>query len=400
MRIAILDPFAGISGDMTLGALLDAGAGEEWLRTLPSRLGLGNVSVAIERVGRAGLAAVKVRLELKERSDGTGLLEHGRHVSQLKGLVEGAPLSAWVKERAAAALQLISEAEGRAHGVPARDVHLHELGAADALVDIVGAIEGFERLQVDAIYNLPVAVGDGWVEAAHGWLPVPAPAALYLLEGSEIRMGGPVIGEATTPTGAALLRVLSQGSPPTSWRAVSSHWGAGDRDPEAYPNALRLILAAEAPEAALVEVVATDLDDLQPEYVEPLRRAVLDAGALDCQLWPTHGKKGRMSMRFEALTPPETADSVTDALFKHGTTTGVRRFTVLRNTLARSELRVELEQAISVRVKVWDGPSGRRFKPEYADVVAAADRLGRPALEVLRDAERRAEEVLRDGGQS
>ncbi|MFQ6046075.1 MAG: nickel pincer cofactor biosynthesis protein LarC [Gemmatimonadales bacterium] len=350
MRIAVIDPFAGISGDMTLGALVDAGAGEQWLESLPSRLGLDHVAVRVERVERAGLAATKVSVAVESAGGGAG--RHGRHVGKLIDMVKGAPLSDRVKGRAIDAFELIGAAEGRAHGVPPGSVHLHEVGAADALLDIVGAIEGFERLQVGAIYNLPVAVGDGWVEAAHGHLPVPAPATLYLLEGCELRTWGPVAGEATTPTGAALLRVLSNGPPPESWRVTSSHWGAGHRDPETYPNALRLILAEGAPEAGVIEIVATDLDDLQPEYIEPLRQAVLDAGALDCMVWPTQGKKGRVSIRLEALTPPEAADSVAQALFTHSTTAGIRRWTALRNTLPRHEVSVELERAISVRVKV------------------------------------------------
>src|SRR5438067_1670901 len=139
---------------------------------------------------------------------------HGRHVGELVRLVEQAPVSQWVRERAVRAFRLIGEAEGRVHSLPPEDVHLHEVGAVDAVLDIVGAIEGFERLGVEAVYNLPVAVGTGWVEAAHGTLPVPAPATAILLEGLELASGGPVEGEATTPTGAALLRVLSLGAGP------------------------------------------------------------------------------------------------------------------------------------------------------------------------------------------
>lgn len=393
MRIAILDPFAGISGDMTLGAILDAGVGEDWLVRLPTRLGLSDVSVRVDKVDRAGLFATKVEFIVGGRR------EHGRHVGELIETVRSATLSEWVTERAVAAFELIGEAEGRVHGVSPGKVHLHEVGAADALLDIVGVVEGFERLGVERIYNLPVALGDGWVEAAHGKLPVPAPATLNLLESCEVRRGAPVAGEATTPTGAALLRALSAGPPPVSWRVASSHWGAGDRNPAEYPNALRLILAEAAPEAALVEVIATDLDDLQPEYIEPLRDAVFDAGAVDCVVWTTQGKKGRVSVRVEALATPEAAERVTRALFMHSTTTGVRRWAATRTTLERREVEVELGGDVRVRIKVWEGPFGWRFKPEYADVIAAAGRLGRPALEVAREAERRADELLHDGEQ-
>lgn len=392
MRIAILDPAAGISGDMTLGALLDGGVEREWLESLPARLGFGAVRVRVRRVPRASVVATKVEFEIPPGSPGK---DHGRHVGELLEVVRRAPVSDEVRAKATRAFELLGEAEGRIHGVAPEAVHLHEVGAVDAVLDIVGAIEGFERLGVEAVYNLPVAVGDGWVEAAHGQLPVPAPATALLLEGVELRSGGPVTGEATTPTGAALVRVLSQGPPPPRWRLLASSWGAGDRDPAGYPGALRLLLAETAAEAGVVEVIATDLDDLVPEYVEPLRTALFDAGALECSIWPTHGKKGRVGMRLEALAAPPDVDRVIAALFAHSTTAGIRRWTTTRATLPRRELVVELGGGARVRIKVWDGPGGTRFKPEYDDVIAAASALGHPALDVAREAERRAEGALR-----
>jgi uncharacterized protein (DUF111 family) len=146
-------------------------------------------------------------------------------------------------------------------------------------------------------------------------------------------------------------------------------------------------------------VIATDLDDLQPEYIQPLRDAVFDAGAVDCVVWTTQGKKGRVSIRVEALAPAEAADRVTQALFMHSTTTGVRRWPATRSTLERRQVEVDLEGDVRIRIKVWEGPFGRRLKPEYADVIAAASRLGRPALEVAHEAERRADKLLHDGEQ-
>src|SRR6266513_1430318 len=246
MRIAILDPAAGISGDMTLGALLSLGVSSAWLEGLPSRLGLAGVGVAVRDVVRCGVGCKQVEFMIPEQP-------HGRHVGELVRLVERAPVSQWVRDRAVRAFRLVGEAEGRVHGVAPEKVHLHEVGAVDAVLDIVGAIEGFERLGAQAVYHLPVAVGQGWVEAAHGRLPVPAPATAILLEGLEIAGGaGPVEGEATTPTGAALLRVLSAGAPPDRWRMVGSGWGAGERDPKHYPNALRILLAEAASEAGRV----------------------------------------------------------------------------------------------------------------------------------------------------
>ena len=390
MRIAILDPSAGISGDMTLGALLAAGVpdGEKWLQELPVRMNLAGVTVEIRQVQRCGVGCTQVSFGIPEQP-------HGRHVGQLVKMVEAAPLSDGVKQRAVHAFQLIGEAEGRVHGVAPEKVHLHEVGAVDAVLDIVGSIEGFERLGVDAVYHWPVAVGSGWVTAAHGRLPVPAPATAILLEGIEVAAarGGPVEGEATTPTGAALLRVLSAGAPPERWRPVRSGWGAGGRDPAGYPNALRLLVAEQAAEAGRVVTLATDVDDMSPEYVEPLRQALTAAGALDVQTWPVQMKKGRSGFRLEVIAPEGAADAVTAALFRHSTTAGVRRWVVERATLPRHQVTVQLAPDVSVRVKVLEQPGGEngmRMKPEYDDVLAAARVLGRAPLDVARAAEHEA----------
>jgi len=385
MRIAILDPAAGISGDMTLAALLSLGLPVSWLEELPARLGVGDVGVTVRDVRRSGITCKQVEFDIPPQP-------HGRHMGELVRLVERAPISDWVKERAVRAFQLLGEAEGRVHGVGPEKVHLHEVGAVDAVLDIVGGIEGFERLGVEAVHHLPVAVGQGWVEAAHGRLPVPAPATAILLEGLEIASAGPVEGEATTPTGAVLLRVLSAGAPPDRWRMVGSGWGAGQRDPKQYPNALRILLADTATEAGRVVLLATDVDDMSPEYVEPLRQALVQAGALDVQTWPVQMKKGRQGFRVEVMAPEALAEAVTAELFRHSTTAGVRRWIAERATLPRHQLTVRLD-GVAVRVKVLDGGSVR-VKPEYDDVLAAAQALGRAPLDVARAVERDAEALI------
>ncbi len=420
-RFAILDPAAGMSGDMLLGALVAAGAPADWLRGLPARLGIPDVTVAVDTVDRCGVQATKVTVSLPDGSheppaepvpphqnqhvhvsphhhDAHGHHAHSgtthgphHHVGELIAMVERAPISGWVRERAVRAFTLLGEAEAQVHGVPADQVALHEVGAMDALIDIVGGIEGFERLGIVRIFNRPVGVGDGWVKAAHGIIPVPAPATAILLEGIEVGPNGPVSGEAVTPTGAVLLRVLSEGAPPARWRpVVGGAWGAGGRNPESYPNALRLILAEPTAEAGEVVLVSSDLDDLSPEYLDPLREGLMSAGALDVQVWSTQMKKGRTGFRVEAVVAAGDADRVVDAFFRHSTTAGVRRQTAERVTLARRELRVEAADGTSVRVKVLDAPDGPRMKPEYDDVAALAQRTGRPAHEVARDLRDRA----------
>ena len=420
-RFAILDPSAGISGDMVLGALLAAGAPVERLKSLPARLGFPDVRIEVRPVARGGVQATKVDVLLPggeqeqpsqpvEPGDhratghahghhhdeaGRHHHDHGdaphRHVGDLLAVLARAPLSSWVRERATAAFRLLGEAEGRIHGLPPEQVALHEVGAVDALVDIVGALEGFEALGATRVYHRPITVGSGWVRAAHGVIPVPAPATAVLLEGMEIGPNGPVTGEATTPTGAVLLRVLSAGAPPARWRAISAGaWGAGGRDPAGYPNALRLILAESVVEAGEVVLLSTDLDDLSPEYLDPLREALFASGALDVQLWATQMKKGRTGFRVEVTAGPGEADGVAQALFRHSTTAGIRRQTAERVTLPRREVQVDAGDGMRVRVKVLEGPDGPRVKPEYDDIAAVASRTGRPAHEVARDLHSRA----------
>jgi pyridinium-3,5-bisthiocarboxylic acid mononucleotide nickel chelatase len=413
-RFAILDPVAGISGDMLLGALLAAGAQPEWLRRLPTRLGFPEVGVEIRPVYRCGVLATKVDILLpggirEEPSPSVHQDDHPshqhndhphshdgvsgphRHIGELIALVQKAELSPWVRQRAVRAFELVGEAEGRIHGLPADQVPLHEVGALDALIDIVGGIEGFEQLGIDRIYNRPVALGSGWVRTAHGVMPVPAPATSILIEGVEVAPDGPVTGEATTPTGAALLRVLSSGPPPARWRAINAGgWGAGGRDPQTYPNALRLLLAVSTIEAGEVVLLSTDLDDLSPEYLDPLREALFSAGALDVQVWATQMKKGRAGFRVEVTVSPAEADSAVAALFRHSTTSGLRRQVAERVTLARREVEVTSADGTAVRVKVLEGPDGPRVKPEYEDVAAVARRTGQPAHEVARDLHNRA----------
>jgi uncharacterized protein (TIGR00299 family) protein len=415
-HFAVLDPVAGISGDMLLGALVSAGAPREWLQDVPGRLGLSEVRVDVESTQRCGIEATKVNVvlpgEVQEQpsamveehhdhgpahdsSHASDLNSHHpgehRHIGELISVIQSARLSPWVEERAVRAFELLGAAEGRVHGLPPDEVPLHEVGAADALVDIVGGIEGFEQLGVTRIFNRPVAVGSGWVRAAHGVIPVPAPATAILLEGLELISNGPVVGEATTPTGAVLLRVLSEGPPPPRWRPVhAGAWGAGGRNPAGYPNALQLILATSAIEAAQVVVLSTDLDDLSPEYLDPLREALLGAGALDVQVWATQMKKGRTGFRVEIIVAPGDSERVADALFRHSTTAGIRRQVVDRLTLPRQQLEVTSADGTAVRVKVLQGPDGLRVKPEYEDVVAVARRTGQPAHEVARDLHNRA----------
>ncbi|HEY7568348.1 MAG TPA: LarC family nickel insertion protein, partial [Gemmatimonadaceae bacterium] len=221
--IAILDPFSGISGDMTLGALIDVGLDPTWLQALPHRLALDDVRVRVAKTERGHIACTKVDFEIPTQP-------HARHLAEIADIVNRSEAPETVKARATAAFRTLAAIEGAMHGVEPEEVHLHEVGAVDAILDIVGAIWGFEMLGISRVHCGTISLGDGSVRAAHGTLPVPAPATLRLLEGHTVRMGPPGSGELVTPTGAALIRVLSAGPPPQTIIPRRDGYGAGTKE--------------------------------------------------------------------------------------------------------------------------------------------------------------------------
>jgi hypothetical protein len=291
-----------------------------------------------------------------------------------------------VRDRAVHAFTLLAQAEADVHGTTVERVHFHEVGAVDAIVDILSAVAGCAELGVGEFWTRPVALGRGWVDMEHGHFPVPPPAVLKLLNGIEVTDPS-FEGECTTPTGAALIAALTGGrAAPPAYTPLASGFGAGTRDPGDRPNVLRLILvepAAEGDGDALL-VVQCDVDDLPPEYVPPLMEAVLAAGAMDCTATPLVMKKGRPGVRVEALAPPASLDAVTGALFHAGSSIGARWWPVRRTVLPR---RVETVRwrGEEVRVKRSSLPGGgERAKPEFEDVVRAAGRLGLTPLAAYR----------------
>jgi uncharacterized protein (TIGR00299 family) protein len=381
MKALIFDPFAGISGDMTLGALLDLGLPADWLRDFVASLQLGDVKVVIERANRRGISCGRVYFDLPK--------QHAhRHLKHILEILQKAPISDRVRARSSEAFTRLAKAEAAVHGTTVERVHFHEVGALDAILDVVCAMAAVDELGFDRFYTRPVCVGSGWIEIEHGRFPVPAPATLRLLEGLPISDSG-LEGECTTPTGAALLATLTQGEPaPARIRVSGSGFGAGTRDPEDRPNCLRLIACeVEAAEARLF-LVQTDVDDLSPELVPGAQEALLHAGALDAVVSNIGMKKGRPAVRLEALVPEAALNRVLDALFRTTTTIGARYWPVERPALERREETVEW-QGQSFRVKRVTLPGGEeRSKLEHEDVARAAQALGIPALEVRRAVER------------
>ena len=378
--IAILDAFSGIAGDMTLGALLDLGLDPDWLRALPATLGLEGVNVRIERVKRGEIASWKVDFDIPPQP-------HGRHLKHLNAIVDASPAPAHVKAKARAAFEAVATIEAEIHGTTIEKVHLHEVGAVDAILDIVGSIWGFDRIGVSAVYCGTIALGDGFVDAAHGRLAVPAPATLRLLEGQSVRSGPPESGELTTPTGAALVKVLSLGAAPETYRPMKSGYGAGTKDPAGRANVLRIILgeieAVRDEECETLDLLASDIDDMSGEYLASAADLLREAGALDVTLLQITMKKGRPGVRIEVLCRPVDSDRLEELLLRESSTIGVRRTEVSRRALPRSEGSVEVfGHQVSVKTVQLPG-GGERAKAEYEDVRRVARETGRTTADIL-----------------
>jgi len=367
---------------MTLGALIDLGLSVEWLTSLPQRLGLDGVAAHVTDVRRAGIACKKVDFTTPPQP-------HGRHLSHIRAILDSSGAPPLVRERADAAFTAVTAAEAEIHGMPMERVHLHEVGAVDAILDILGSIWGLHELGVTRVYCGTLMLGDGFVKAQHGVLPVPAPATLKLLEGFRVRPGPDGAGELVTPTGAALVRVLSSGFTPTEYTPIRSGFGAGTKDPADRPNALRITLADELPSRTgawdrdeSLTMLATDIDDMTPEHVAAAADALRDAGALDVTCITVAMKKGRVGTRIEVLCAEADAGRLESLLFLRTSTLGVRRSRVMRRALARDVRTVEV-LGHDVRVKVSALPDGRhRAKPEYEDVRLVAEATGRSLQDV------------------
>jgi uncharacterized protein (TIGR00299 family) protein len=368
---------------MTLGALIDLGLSAEWLTSLPQRLGLDGVTATVSDVRRAGIACKKVEFAIPPQP-------HGRHLSHIRRIIDASGAPAEVRERADAAFTAITAAEAAIHGTSMERVHLHEVGSVDAILDILGSIWGLTELGVTRVYCGTLTLGDGFVRAAHGVLPVPAPATLKLVEGLRVRTGPEGAGELVTPTGAALVRVLSSGFTPDEFTPLKSGFGAGTKDPADRPNALRVILADLIGEDAdggrtvheSLAMLAADIDDMTAEHLAAAADAAREAGALDVTCVTVAMKKGRLGTRIEVLCRTADAPRLETLLFERTSTLGVRRTRVERHALARDVRTVEV-LGHDVRVKFAELPDGRRrAKPEYEDVRSVAQATGRSLEDV------------------
>lgn len=376
MTICYLDAFSGLSGDMLVGALADAGADSAAICDALASLGTG-ATCSFEKTKRRGIAATKFHVEGGEQ-------KAHRHLPHILKMIDAAALPDRVRQNAATVFRRLGEAEAKVHGVAIEKVHFHEVGAADSIADIVGACLGFELLGVDEIHCSAINVGSGTVNTEHGVLPVPAPATAALLEGKPVYARGPEL-ELTTPTGAAVAVALASGfGPMPPMRLRASGFGAGYNDFKEHANVLRVLIgeALGASESTTVSVLEANVDDSTPELLGFAMERLLEAGALDVTFSPLYMKKCRPATQVTVIARPEQRDDLAQVLFAETTTLGLRLYDAERRVQARSSVEVETPYG-PVRIKV----SGEgNFAPEYDDCRRAAIERGVSLKEVLAQA--------------
>ncbi len=379
MKVAFFDPFAGAAGDMFLGALIDTGWPASELEAELRKLPIENYTIQVKKVTRGPIAATHVHFKI-------GAELHHRNLATITGIIETSSLAAPVRDRAIAMFRDLAEAEARAHGSTIDKVHFHEVGAVDSILDIVGAAAGLEWLGAADIVVAPMNTGGGTVNTRHGEIPVPGMATLNVLEAAN----APVFSstdraELLTPTGALVLThaATRYGKLP-AMQVTASGYGAGSRDPE-LPNVLRLVIGDtdDRPDADVVAVIETNLDDVSPEVVAYALERLLESGALDAYATPIQMKKGRPATMISAIVRPDDADHLAAVLFAETSTLGVRIHETRRRKLARDSLIVTTDWG-NVRVKL-SFLDGRRHDaaPEYDDCARLARERGVPLRSIM-----------------
>jgi hypothetical protein len=386
MNLAYFDCFSGISGDMTLGALLDAGCDLARLRADLQSLQVPGWEISAEKVWKNGMAATYAKVTTEDQK------KH-RSLTDILEILKNSKLDDQVRDRATAIFSKLGEAEAEVHDVPMEKIHFHEVGAVDAIIDIVGACIGFHQLGIDKFACSPLNVGGGTAKMAHGVLPVPAPATARLLLGKPTYSNG-VQKELVTPTGAAIVATLCTSfgpQPPMTVNAIG--YGAGTADLEGQPNVLRLMVgeAAEkraAAESETIHVLEANLDDMNPQIYGYFLEKALAAGALDVFATPVQMKKNRPGMLVTVLCKPDDETKFHEMLFAETTTLGVRTYTAERRVLARQWETVHTAFG-EVRIKVarLNGHI-RQASPEFEDCRKLAEAKNVPLQRVMDEAMR------------
>ncbi len=377
MKIAYFDCFSGISGDMCLGALVDAGLRLEDLKKHISRLGLKGYNLSQKRVERSGITATMVNVGIKEKGK-------SRRFGDVRAIIEGSKLDEEVKKQSLKIFELIFNAEAKVHGRPAEEIHLHELSALDCIIDIVGTISGLRELGIQEVFSSAVNLGSGIVKTSHGLLPVPAPAT------GEILKGVPVYGdsssvELTTPTGAALIKGLATAFGPLPEMVLTSTgYGAGRKELEGRPNVLRLLIGEKSlnPSEERVIEIQTNIDDMNPQVCEYLMERLYAEGALEVFFSQIIMKKSRPGFVITVLSPVDRFPVLRDMLLRETSTIGVRFKELNRSCLKRETIRIKTPYG-NVRFKIAHLDKGLRITPEYEDCKEIAKKQGIPLVELL-----------------
>jgi uncharacterized protein (TIGR00299 family) protein len=382
MRTLYFDCFAGASGDMILGALVAAGVEPEILKQQLALLGVDGYSIDFDKVDRSGITATYARVETRH--------EHThRHLSDILKIIYESKLSGGVKERAAKIFSRLAEAEARVHNVPVDQIHFHEVGALDAIIDVVGAAICFELLGIERFASSPFHVGSGTVDMDHGRFPVPPPAVAELLKGAPF-YSTEIVGELVTPTGAAIITTVCDEygpMPPMTLREIG--YGAGTREYQKFPNALRVLIGEdEAENSDGVEqlwMLETNMDDISPQILGHVMERAFDLGALDCYFTPVQMKKNRPGVLLSILCRAPERAALTDLVFSETTTLGIRSYEVERRALQRKIVTVETQYgSIDVKVAQLNGHVLKAM-PEYEQCREAARRANVP-LRVIEEA--------------
>jgi len=383
MKILYFDCFAGASGDMILGAMVAAGVDPLVLREQLSRLGVHGFSIEFETVDRSGLSATYARVQ-------TATEHNHRHLAGILKIIHDSDLSEAVKQRAAKIFTRLAEAEARVHNQPIEHVHFHEVGALDAIVDVVGASICFELLNIDRFVSSALHVGSGTVEMSHGRFPVPPPAVTELLKGVPFYSTA-IIGELLTPTGAAIITTVCDEYGAIPKMTISqAGYGAGTREYDKFPNVLRVLLGESGPGTGIDErllMIETNIDDLTPQIIGHVMDRVFELGALDCYFTPVQMKKNRPGVLLSILCNARGKEAILELLFTETTTLGVRSYKVERRALERDTVSVETRYGpIDVKVAHLNGRVVNEM-PEFGQCRLAARKFGVP-LKVVEEAVR------------
>jgi uncharacterized protein (TIGR00299 family) protein len=366
VRTLIIDPVGGISGDMLVGSLIHLGCPVEYLESILRALPIGEFTLEVTSRRIQGITALGLTFGCEDPC------EHRSYAFIRDRILCALPGS--VRERAERIFLALAEAEAHVHGVSVDEVHFHEVGALDSILDIAGIAAAIEHLGADEIYCRSIPLGTGTTRSMHGTIPLPAPATLKLLEGREVRFTG-IASELTTPTGAAVISALAhKGDPPGRYTVMASGFGCGSRELPGWPNLCRSILCKpdHREHAEHLYLVETDVDDMNPEETEAALERILAAGALDAHLSPRIMKRGRPGFCLKAICPAESLDGVTESMLVHTTSIGVRFHPVERRVLERTSYTIDTPWG-EVGVKESVLPDGsRRIKLEYRDLARIA----------------------------